>query len=1308
MHRLIPHIILEHYAAGQTSGTFPAVGMFADMSGFSAMTDELMTHGQHGAEVLAVVLRKAFGPMIESVYEQGGFVATQAGDAFTALFPIADGDMREAAQKALTAAINIQQHIQSQSRPVTPYGEFQIAVKIGLTIGQAAWGVLASQDGKQAVCYFKGSAIDDSAHAEHFSGREQIILTPSFYETMSSAVHVETVDNHYRLLEYTGQLAEPQPFDLPEPDLELASRFFPRELLTQRFSGEFRQVVGLFIGLPDAEAESELRHIMQTVFELQTHYGGLVKLYFGDKGPHVLIIWGAPVAYENDVERALSFVLDLQARTEAPIHAGVTYRIAHAGCIGSALSEEYATFGRGVNLAARFMTSAPTGEIWVDEFVAKRAQVSFDFEYVDARNFKGFAQPQKVFSVLGRKPAREIEYIGELVGRELETRQLEEFVQPIFAGQAVGLMLVFGEPGMGKSRLVYEFLDKISGEQSTNNLTWFLAQTDQLLRESLNPFRYGLRHYFGISDQAGETCNKRSFNSRLDELIGALPEKELADELERVRSCLGALLGLRWPGSLYEQLDAEARYQNTLIGLTTLLQAESLRQPVILFIEDIQWLDDDSATYLPRLLRSLTADEHIQYPVALIATSRYEELKLPIESLPLRKIDLERLDRRALAALAQFHLGGTAREGLLDVLESRAEGNPFFAEQILRYAQEESLLTQNDTGWDFAQAENIPTLPADVNAILIARLDRLVQEVKETVQTAAVLGREFELRVLSKLLEYQDIRLDDFSSAVDAAEHEAIWAALSEIRYIFRHALMWDAAYSMQLHARRQALHTVVVEALENLYADDLPGHYGELAYHAERALLSEKARDYLFKAAETAKSAYQNSQAEDYYTRALQLTPPADLASQYGLLLARLEIYQTQGRREECQRDLQLLDELVRKLGEPERVLEILSRKTEIMYVTGDYTQTLSLGLQALALAESLQNRENTIPIYNLLSNATQRLGGYDQAQDFMEKGLNLSRALGDRLMESRLLNTIGMFYAEQHDLGLAVENFQQSLALARQVGDLRLQARPLANLGLVALRHGDFQAAHRYSEQSLALARQIGARNGETVILGNLGFIAGCLGDYAQASSYTEAGLRIAREIGDRYNEAMELINLSAHLGALGKIEAAIHFANEGLKIAHQIGEQSAAAWAFTYLGHNLLDSGKITEAEDAYRNALQIRRELNQPVLATEPLAGQARLANARKEPKLARQFVDEILSILEQAGNLDGTDEPLRVYFTCYQVLEQTNEARARSLLETAHTLLQAHASQIPDESNRQRFLEQNKNQMILSAWKQYFA
>jgi tetratricopeptide (TPR) repeat protein len=313
------------------------------------------------------------------------------------------------------------------------------------------------------------------------------------------------------------------------------------------------------------------------------------------------------------------------------------------------------------------------------------------------------------------------------------------------------------------------------------------------------------------------------------------------------------------------------------------------------------------------------------------------------------------------------------------------------------------------------------------------------------------------------------------------------------------------------------------------------------------------------------------------------------------------------------------------------------------------------------------------------------------------------LARNSHEKLQECKLLNTLGMNYIEQRSLDKATHCFEQSLELARQVGELRIQARPLSNLGLAANQRGEYQKAQQYFEQALALAHQIGTRTGEGLMHANLGFLAGNLGDYTRARKHTETALRITRETGDQYAEAYCLINLSSYIGGIGEYETAIRHAREALKLTNQAGEQTGAAWALTYLGHSLFASGSYAEAGESYHSASQIRQSLNQPVLATEPLAGQARVALAQGETSLAQQYVNEILAILAQTGNLDGTDEPLRVYLTCYQALDTTNDARARSMLETAHTLLQARANQIPDESNRQLFLQKDENRLILATW-----
>ena len=185
------------------------------------------------------------------------------------------------------------------------------------------------------------------------------------------------------------------------------------------------------------------------------------------------------------------------------------------------------------------------------------------------------------------------------------------------------------------------------------------------------------------------------------------------------------MLDLHWPDSLYEQLDAQSRYDNTIIGLITLLRAECLQQPVILHLEDAHWLDADSREFIPRLMRALTLDESKSYPIAILATARREGYDSVLgEETEFESIDLGNLARKELAGLAETHLNGSIADPLLGLLERRSEGNPFFAEQILFDLQERGLLVKSDQGWSITELGR-SQLPGDIRAVLVARLDRL-------------------------------------------------------------------------------------------------------------------------------------------------------------------------------------------------------------------------------------------------------------------------------------------------------------------------------------------------------------------------------------------------------------------------------------------------------------------------------------------------------------------------------------------------------------------------------------------------------
>jgi class 3 adenylate cyclase/tetratricopeptide (TPR) repeat protein len=1301
IHRLVPSFILENHAAGRNRGSFPAVGLFVDISGFSTLTDVLMTHGQHGAEVLAGVMRAVMAPLIDTVFEHGGFIATQAGDAFTALFRL--DELEQAPRRAVAAAWQIQQHIAARPTHATPYGEYSISAKAGLALGTTAWGIASAPDGRRAAYFFQGTAIDRCAEAEHEARAGQIVLDPALYELAQGWVTADALGAFHRLKTLAGELPARLPLAQTAVDLELASRFYPRELWVETRSGEFRQLATLFVSLPTLRTENQLELFMQTVFAIQDRYGGLLAgLDFGDKGAHLLLMWGAPTAHENDVERALNFVLELQSQTEIPINGGMTYRIAHAGFIGSDRAEEFAPYGRGVNLAARFMTGAPRGEIWLDAPAALRAQPRFTLEPMSARTFKGFAEPQMVYRLVERQELPDLAYSGRWVGRAADLGALLEFARPIFAGERAGALVVWGEPGIGKSRLVHEFLKEL-GQQQPDILAC-LAQADEILRESLNPFSYWLRSYIGITAAVADARNKRNFNRKLDDLIAALEPGRLADELDRTRSFLGALVGLRWADSLYEQVDTQARYENTLIALATLLQAESRRRPLVLIVEDAHWLDEDSRAFLPRLLRTLTAEDGVAYPIAVIVTARPYGAGLLLDDFDHADLSLGALNREAMAAQTQSHLGAPAGEGLLDMLEQRAEGNPFFAEQILRYLQDEGRLEQADGRWRVSPAGRAP-LPVDVNALLVARLDRLTQDVREVVQTAAVLGREFEVRLLDSMLR-DDIQLRD---KVAEAEKLGIWSALSELRHIFRHALLRDAAYHMQVRARRQSLHALATQALESLYAADLRAHFGELAYHAEQAGLGHEARRYLQLAGKVAGDAYQNSLAVEYYSRALALTPPDALTEQFDLLSAREAVYALQAKQPERQQDLAALEAVARQLGQASKSVEVVVRQAVFAAAAGDYGCAARMADQAVAPALEAGMQEVAIQAYFSAADAFRNQGEFVAALPRAEAGLALARELNKPAREAGLLNLLGMIVLEQKDAQRAADYFQQSLTLCRDLGDRRGQAMPLNNLGNIAGYQGDYARAQQHFNQALAIAREIGHRAGESLLLSNLGWIAGMQGDIQQARSYAEQNLLIAREIGDRLSETYGLINLSSHAGGAGDYDTAISSARRALQLAREAHDRSAEAWAQTNLGHSLAGEGNLAGAVEAYQAALDIRTELAQPALATEPGAGLARMALARGDTASALAQVESILSHLGSGGSLDGADEPLRVYLSCYSVLAAGADERAEPVLRTAYDLLQARAGAISNEAARQSYLQNVAcNREIIEAWRQHQA
>jgi tetratricopeptide (TPR) repeat protein len=678
------------------------------------------------------------------------------------------------------------------------------------------------------------------------------------------------------------------------------------------------------------------------------------------------------------------------------------------------------------------------------------------------------------------------------------------------------------------------------------------------------------------------------------------------------------------------------------------------------------------------------------YPVAVILAYRKQGVELKISGDLLdSEIELGGVSTRDIAHLAEIVLGGPASPDLVELIVSRSEGNPYFAEQIIRYLQEESLLEMSSSGWRQVRRGRSSVLPQDISALLVARLDQLAREVKAVVQTASVLGREFEVRVLAQMLG-PDAETEEY---VSEAEKAAIWLPLREMRYIFYHALLRDAAYSMQMRARRRELHRLALGALETVYAGDLGNHYAELAYHAENGDLREKTQEYYTLAGRVSAGLYQNNQAVDYFSRALAYTAFDDLETQFDLVMERVEVLSRMAKRDLQLKDLDTLESWAGRLLDNDRLTKVMMLRSAYHFFLGNYQESIEYAQKAGDASDALT--ESDLAHYTQVVWATSlfRLGRMEEAMQRARSTLERAQALMNRNEECRILNIMGWIAFEQKESFRAIKYLAEALAIAREVKNLDVEAKALNNLAMAeGSLNGNYALAREYHRQASSLFQETGDRHGLGHSYANLGFVAAMQGDFPAARTYHNQAIRIAREDGEQYLELYTLMNLSSLDAIDNNAASARQNARQAVDLAQKTSDRSGEGWAMLYLGHAFLLQGDHENAHASYRKSLEIRVELDQPALSMEPIAGLVETYMAMGDLDSASQEAEKIVQFLRTGSTLEGTDEPLRVYHTCYRCLEKRKDPRSMQILQQAKTLLEAQVSKFSDETDRRRYVE----------------
>ncbi len=1027
MNPLVPDFIIQQDALGNTEGSFTGAVLMIDIPGFTELTEKLMQHGRAGAETLAGTLRYYFDPLIAAVHHAGGFITNFAGDAFTALFQ--DTPDRKVAEYVLGAALSMRDLFAEHPERDTPFGSFPFSFRMGLAWGSVEWGIVRISP-ERAYYHFHGQALAACVAIERQAQKGDILLDRALCDRIPPASAKYHGEGVYKL----GDVPAPRMPQVPRhPPRGEGTAFVARGVADMPPEGEFRNVTSVFLSFEQIPSFAELTRLLHELSEL---YGGtFTGIDAGDLGIAALIHFGAPITHENDNDRALDFALELKKRglRQMRLRAGITRDVRYAGFNGGTERNEFACIGRATNLAARLVAKAPWSAIWADEQVFRAGETSYQWTTENIFRFKGFDLPILVYSLERRRISVQKEFYDlGLIGREAEIEQLARYVGPIFEGKPAGITYIDGEPGLGKSYLVQRFRHRCEEHQTDRPFLWIDARCDQTLQSSLNAFEFALKEYFWESSALGKEEKLTNFDDAFEYLLERLPESQAAlkRELDRARSVFAALIGIRWEDSPYERLHPKLRYTSTLSALSFVFLAEASLQPVILHLEDAHWADEDSLEAVRVIARACRG-----LPIAIICTTRRKDDGTPVR-IPLdpgiseKVIELKPLPREQLLALAVPFFGGPMPDMLATLLCETAGGNPFFAQEILAYWLEDGRYGSSSSSISIS---NTFMPPKNVNSLLISRLDRLDAKVKQTIVAAAVLGREFDLRVLALMLPDASV----LEEHVRIGEAQCIWSQMTERRFQFSNALLRNAAYEMQSRARLQELHRLAAEAIESLYGDDLEDQLVALGRHWRRAGKVDHARRYFLAGARKAAARYAHEEATRLYRVYFKLSPEPT----------------------------------------PESVIVRYEFARDVLEARGRFQEARQEHIRVLTDAQKLGDRASEALGFLGLGRTHWAMQQPDDARTYWEEGLRAAREAGNLPTEGLTLASLGMAYAVQGRYDAARTLYARAIAVERQVGNRREEARLLAEFAKLHRLSGHLGEAEALQEQAAAIERELGA---------------------------------------------------------------------------------------------------------------------------------------------------------------------------------------------------------------------------------------
>ena len=992
----------------------------------------------------------------------------------------------------------------------------------------------------------------------------------------------------------------------------------------------------------------------QRVSDAIYRYEGTITQLLGDG---VLAFFGAPIAHEDDPVRAVHAALEIQESiteysqeiieltTDFQVRAGINTGNVVIGDIGTDMHVEYLAFGDAVNVASRLEGVAKPGTVVVSEDTHKLISHNFETESLGNVQLKGKTESLPAFRVTAPKiqlrKLRGIEGLNSpLVGREREYEAMSQSLENLLKGKG-GITYVIGEAGLGKSRLVAE----IRKEAITMDLGWVegrcLSYGGSI---ALSLWQDALRDLIGI----------KTFDPSIEE------QTKLQDWLKDISPThftstypyLGHLL------SIPLEVENERRIQNldgedlktaTYHAVETVIHCSASSNPLVLVCEDLHWTDPSSLELLESLF-GLT----LTLPLLIISVLRPEtehaswSMKETIsERYPdsYKEISLKTLSEDESGLLVQNLLPiDELSQELHSLIMDRAEGNPFYVEEIIRSLIDSEVLMYDEPSDSWRSLEDIKELPIPdtLHGVLLARIDRLSSTSKRVLQRASVIGRIFEHKLLDRL---SPSPLEDLPEQITILENrEFIRTHTGTIspQYIFNHALTHEVAYESLLKKQRRNLHTQVGDALESLYADSLEEKVEILAHHFQQAQEWGKAWRYQVAAGRKAKAHFANQEALEFLQAAIDASTHLPQMEPLGLVdvhILRADVLSGINQYEEAQAELNLSTELATKISPTESrelsLAQIDHKRSLVLRNLGEYSQAIEVIKVGLDhLPKDHPSEEGALKI--AMASALTRMGELVDAQKWCHGGMNALELGGDLAEMAHAYSLLGTIQRNLGDIEASLLSRQKSLDISEELDNIPLQMEAHNNLAATYYNMGKWDEAAKHYDTSRKLSEHIGNKNTAARAEINLGEVYLLRGDWEEAEEAFRHALESWERTGYTLGQAYGSSNIGAVLTRRGKPGEALEYLQRSQDLFAELGARGFLPSVYRRQASAYLAMSELDTAENLCLKSLNLTRELS--MSQEEGAALRIHGVILREQGKLsqAAASLEQSVSIFEEAG------------------------------------------------------------------------